>query len=65
MLMMKSEVVGPINKGEPILIVASKKEPKEEEHVPLDSSIDVSLLPKFEDVIPKDELSGSPTITSK
>ena len=35
-LRMKSEVVGPINKGEPILISMSKEEPKEEEHVPLD-----------------------------
>ena len=33
--------------------------------MPLVPSIDVSLLPKFEDVIPKDELSGSPTSKSE
>ena len=63
--MTRSEVVGHINKGEHVLIAVSKEESKEEDHVPLVASIDVSLLPKFEDVIPKDVLSGSSTITSK
>ena len=63
--MTRSEDVNHLNKGEPTLIVVSKEESKEEDHVPLVPSIDVSLLPKFEDVIPKDELSGSPTIKSK
>ena len=45
-LMIKSEVIGHINKGELILIVVSKEESKEEEHVPLVLSLDVSLLPK-------------------
>ena len=43
----------------------SKDESKEEEHMPLDLGINVSLLQKFEDVIPKDVLGGSPTIKNK
>ena len=61
----RSEVVGHINKVEHVLSVMSREESKEEDHVPLVPSIDVSLLPKFKDVIPKDVLSGSPTIKSK
>ena len=49
-LMTKSEVIGHINKGEPILIALSKKDSKEEDHMPLDPRVK-KLICKFNDVI--------------
>ena len=60
-----SEVIGHLNKEEPILIAEFKEEPKEEEHVSLVPSIDVSSLMKFEDVIPKVVLIWSSAIASQ
>ena len=44
----ESEVIDHLNKEEPVLIVESKEEHKEEEHVSLVPCIDVSSLTKFE-----------------
>ena len=43
----ESEVIGHLNKEEPLLIAESKEEPKEEEHLLLVPYIDVSSLTKF------------------
>ena len=51
--MTRSEVVGHINKREPILIAVSIEELKEEGQVPLDPKVD-KLIRKFEDMIAKD-----------
>ena len=63
-LKMESEVIDHLNKEELVLIGESKEEPKEEEHVSLVPSIDVSSLTKFEEVIPKVVLIESSTIAS-
>ena len=52
-LMTRSEVISHINKGELILIFVSKKESKEEDHIPLDPRVE-KLVRKFDDVIPED-----------
>ena len=64
-LKMKSEVIDHLNKEEPILISEPKGEPKVEEHVSLVPSINVSLLMRFEEVIPEVVLIGSSAITSQ
>ena len=61
----ESEVIGHLNKEEPVLITESKEEPKEEEHVSLVPSIDVSSLTKFEEVIPKVVFIGTSAIASQ
>ena len=45
-LMMRSGVVGYINKGRSVLIAVSKEKPKEEDHVPLDPKVE--LLEEYE-----------------
>ena len=61
----KSEVIGHLNKEEPVLIAESKEKPKEEEHVSLVPNIDVSSLTKFKEVIPKVVLIRSLAIASQ
>ena len=57
----ESEVIDHLNKEEPILI----NESKEEEHVSLVPSIEVSSLTKFEVLIPKVVLIESSTLQAK
>ena len=52
-LMTRSEVVGHINKGKPVLIALSIEECKEEGQVPLDAKVE-KLVRKFKDVIAED-----------
>ena len=52
-LMTRSEIIGHMNKREPIVIVMSIKEPKEEGHVSLDPRME-KLVRKFDDVIVED-----------
>ena len=51
--MTRNEIVGHINKREPVLIVVSIEELKEEGQVPLDPRVE-KLVWKFEDVIAED-----------
>ena len=51
--MTRSEVVGHINKREPVLIAVSIEELKEEGQVPLDPKVE-KLIRKFEDMIAED-----------